>query len=124
MFHPQNPCLTKNTNTFIVKNLTLVLDQKKGIESNLQQEKLLKECGDMPSYMSHFEFKTRMQASLTFQRTSLVAVFVLADKVTEIMEDIEDIQEACDAAVIYDNHINATISGWGGEAVPHFLRPL
>ena len=43
VFHPPDIWLTKNANAFMFKNLTLILDQKKELESDLVQESFLKD---------------------------------------------------------------------------------
>ena len=46
------------------------------------------------------------------QRNSSVPLFVLADKVTEVLEDLEDILVAYEAAVNDEKHADAMYAGW------------
>ena len=43
IFHPTNPWPTKDAKVFLVKNLTLVSNNKKECESDLHQGEFLKE---------------------------------------------------------------------------------
>ena len=49
---------------------------------------------------------------------------MLADRVSEVVYDMKDILEACDAKVLSENYAEAMIWSWGGEAVSALLRPL
>ena len=64
MFHLPDQWLTKDANTFINKNLTLVKDQNKELESDLQPDKFLREYEKTPGYRPEFEFKATLQASI------------------------------------------------------------
>ena len=46
--HPIQPWLTKDANAFMVKNLTLVNDQEKELESDLFLEDFLKKYEKLP----------------------------------------------------------------------------
>ena len=74
----------KNANVLMVKNLTLVPDKKKELESDLHQDEFLKDYEKVLGYQPHFEFKSKMQASMRSQRTSLVPLFMLADEVMKV----------------------------------------
>ena len=43
----------------------------------------------------------------------MVPIFVLADRVTEVVEEIKDTVEDCDSTVIGENHKDAMILGLG-----------
>ena len=58
------------------KNLTLVPVQRKELESDLVQESFLKDYEKVPGYKASFEFKTKIFASMRFQRTSLVPLWI------------------------------------------------
>ena len=60
VFHPQDVWLTKDANAFMAKNLTLVPNQKKELESDLIQESFLKDYEKVPGYKASFEFKNKM----------------------------------------------------------------
>ena len=62
VFHPQEAWPTKDANAFMKKHLTLVLEQRKELESDLVQESFLKDFEKTPSYKASFEFKTKMFA--------------------------------------------------------------
>ena len=60
VFHPTKQWPTKVANACMVKNLTLILDLKKKLESDLYQYKFLKEFMLVPGYMPHFELKSKL----------------------------------------------------------------
>ena len=43
MFHPPDMWLTKDANAFMTKNLTLILEQKRELESDLVQVSFVKD---------------------------------------------------------------------------------
>ena len=86
VFNPQEVWPTKDANTFMVKYLTLVPEQRKEIGSNLVQENFLKYFDKNPSYKASFEFKTKMFASMRSQRTSLVPLLKLTDLVAKVKQ--------------------------------------
>ena len=61
VFHPPEAerWPTKEANTFMAKNLTLVPEQKMELESDLNQEAFLKDFEKNPSYKQAFDFKTK-----------------------------------------------------------------
>ena len=69
VFHPQAVWITKDANAFMSKNLTLVPEQRKELESDLVQESFLKDYERVPGYKASFKFKTKMFASMRSQRT-------------------------------------------------------
>ena len=79
VFHPPEAerWPTKEANTFMAKNLTLVPEQKYELERDLIQEAFLKDFEKNPSYKAAFDFKTKMFTSMKSQRTSLVPLFRL-----------------------------------------------
>ena len=83
VFHPPEATRwpTAEANAFMKKFLTLIPSQKMELESDLYQEEILKEHEKNPSYKQAFDFKTKMFGSLKSQRTSLILLFKLLDKV-------------------------------------------
>ena len=69
---------------FMKKYLTLIPDQRMRLESDLYLEPFLKEHKKNPSYKQAFDFKTKMFGSLKSQRTSLVPLFKLIDRLVEV----------------------------------------
>ena len=65
---------------FMKKYLTLVLDQRMNLESDLYLEPFLKEHEKNPSYKQAYDFKTKMFGSLKAQKTSLVPLFMRLDR--------------------------------------------
>ena len=55
------------------------------MESNLNDNNFLKEYEKVQGYKSHFEIKSKIQTSMRLQRTSLVPIFVLAEKVIKVV---------------------------------------
>ena len=55
VFHPPDIWLTKDANAFMTKNLTLIPDQKKDLESDLIQESFLKEFLESSWLKSQFQ---------------------------------------------------------------------
>ena len=68
---------------FMIKYLTLVPDQKMNLESILYLEPFLMGHKQTPSYKPVYDFKTKMFGSLKAQRTSLVPLFKLLDRLVE-----------------------------------------
>ena len=58
VFHPQEVWLTKDANAFISKNLTLIPEQRKELESDLVRKSFLKDYEKNPGYKASFRFKT------------------------------------------------------------------
>ena len=75
-----------------------------------------------------FDLKSKIQASLRLQRTSFISLFKLADEVTRVRMEVEETMDACEAAVIGKDHVNAYFLGWGKnrslQSVPARLRLL
>ena len=88
VFHPPEAVRwpTKEANTFMSKNLTLIPEQKMELESDLTQEAFLKDFEKNPSYKQAFDFKTKMFTSLKSQRTSLVPLFRLTDQIAQVKQ--------------------------------------
>ena len=84
VFHPLDVWLTKDANAFMAKNLTLIPDQKRELESDLVQEAFLKDFEKVPGYKANFEFKNMMFASMRSQRTSLVPLFKLGHQIQDV----------------------------------------
>ena len=80
------------------KYLTLIPDQKINLESDPYQEPFLKEFEKNPSYKQAYDFKTKMLGSLKAQRTTLVLLFKLLDRIVEVKQKVDDtldMSEAC-----------------------------
>ena len=73
-------------NTFMKKYLTLIPEQRQKLESDLYMEPFLKEHKRNPSFKQAFDFKTKMFGSLKSQRTSLVLLFKLLDRLVEVKQ--------------------------------------
>ena len=69
---------------FMKKCLNLVPDQRMNLESDLYLEPFLKEHEKNPSYKQAYDFQTKMFSSLWAQRTALVLLFKLLDKIVEV----------------------------------------
>ena len=54
VFYPPNVWLTKDANTFMIKNLTLIPEQMRELESDLVQETFLKDFEKVPYYEDSF----------------------------------------------------------------------
>ena len=114
VLHPQEAWPTKDANAFINKHLTLVLEQRKELESYLVQESFLKDFEKTPGYKASFEFKTKMFTSMRSQRISLVPLFKLTDFVAKVKQQVDE---------TLDNP-EASFTGWGEEDVPTVFKPL
>ena len=99
VFDPSHVWQTKEANSFSTKFLTLIPDQKKALESDLVMETFLRDYEKVPGYRSAFEFKNKMFASMRSQRTALVPLFKLADKITCVKHDVEDTMGSCGAVI-------------------------
>ena len=85
--------------SFMKKYLTLIPDQKMNLESNLYLEPFLKEHKKNPSYKQAYDFKTKMFGSLKAQRTSLVPLFKLLDRLVEVKQQVDDTLDMSKAVV-------------------------
>ena len=65
-----------------------------------------------------------MQASIRSQRTSLVPLFKLADKVTEVRMEVLDIIEACKVTVFGEDDAKAKFIDCGLGGVSAMLPSL
>ena len=126
VFHPPDAerWPTREANTFMAQNITLIPEQKIELESDLNQEAFLKDFEKNPSYKQAFDFKTKIFASLKSQRTSLVLLFMLMDQVTQVKQQVDETLDICGAAVITEGNSEAGHTGWGEEDVPAIFRPL
>ena len=103
VFHPPDIWLIKDGNAFITINLTLILDQKRWLESDLVQKRFLKDFEKVSGYKASFKFKNKMFASMRSQRTSLVPLFKLGHVVIEVKMGVDDTLDSCGAVVIPDD---------------------
>merc|ERR1711867_9939 len=95
------------------------------LESDLYLEHFLKEHEINPSFKQSFDFKTKMFGSLKSQRTSLVTLFKLLDKVAEVKQMVDDTLDMSKAVVTPEGHSGVgPNSGWGEDDVPAIFRPL
>ena len=62
VFHPPDFWLTKDSGEFITKILTLILEQKRELESDLVQESFLKDFEKVPGYKASLQLKNKMYA--------------------------------------------------------------
>ena len=100
LFHPLDLWLTKDANAFINKNLTLVKDLKRELESNLQPDKFLGEYKKIPGYKLVFKVRAKLQASMRSQCASFIPLFIAAD----------DTLEGCGTGVITNDHPNVVFT--------------
>ena len=85
----------------------------------------MKEHEKNPSYKQAFDFKTKMFISLKSQRTSLVPLFRLLDKVVQVKQMVDDTLDMSGAVVTPEGHPEAGPNpGWGEDDVPAIFRPL
>ena len=119
VFSPSVEWPTKEVNTFIVKHLTLVPEQKKELECDLVQESFLKDYEKVPGYKSSFEYKNKQFASIRMQRTSLVPLFKLVDELTQVKRDMDDTLDGCEAGVAGKDDPSSDFIGWGGSPSLH-----
>ena len=85
----------------------------------------MKEFEKNPLYKQAFDFKTKMFGSLKAQRTSLVPLFKLLDKVAEVKQMVDDTLDMSKAVVTPEGHSEVGPNpGWGEEDVPAIFRPL
>ena len=122
VFYPTHQWLTKDAITFMVKHLTLSTDQKKELESDQHQDKFFKRYEHMPGYNLYFDFK--MQASLSLLRAQIVHLFKLIDEVSSIRMEVEETIDACEAAVIGKDHVNAKFFWLGARICPYNVKTV
>ena len=101
----------------MAKNLTLISEQKRELESDLVQESCLKAFEKVPNYKTNFEFKNKMFLSMRSQITILVPLFKLRDAGTRVKLQVDETLDSSGAVVVLDNSPEAGYSGWGQEAV-------
>ena len=116
VFNPAYVWQTKDANAFMANNLTLIPEQKQELESDLVMENFLKDYEKVPGYKASFEFKNKMFASMRSQRTALVPLFKLGDKITRIKHEVEDTLDSSGAVVLTRDDPEAGYSGWGGKS--------
>ena len=61
----------------------------------------------MLGYKSHFQFESQIQAFISLQRTSLVLLFLLADKVTKVIMEVKVTLDAFEAEIVDVDHVDA-----------------
>ena len=125
VFHPPDFWLTKDSSAFMTKNLTLILEQKRELESDLVQESFLKDFETVPCYEDSFQLKNKIMASIRSERTSLVPLFKLRGAVTRVKMQVDDILDGSGVIVVPDDDPKVVYSGWGEEAaVSAVFKPL
>ena len=120
VFHPPEAerWPTAEANAFMKKYLTLIPSQKIDFESDLYQEPFLKEFEKNPLYKQAFDLKTKMFGSLRSQRSSLVSLFKLLDKVAEVKQLVNDTLDMSMAVVAPVGHPDVSPNpGWSEENV-------
>ena len=101
------------------------LRPKDNLESDLYLEPFLKEHEKNPSYKQAYDFKTKMFGSLKAQRTSLVPLFKLLDRLVEVKQQVDDTLDMSKAVVAPVGYLGVAHNpGWGEENVPAIFRPL
>ena len=112
-------------NAFMKKYLTLIPEQRQKLESDLYMEPFLKEHEKNPSFKQAFDFKTKMFGSLKSQRTSLVLLFKLLDRLVEVKQQVDDTLDMSKAVIAPVSHPDvAPNPGWGEDDVPAMFMPL
>ena len=71
---------------------------------DLDQDEFLNEFENIPDYKPHYEFKSKMQASVRLERISLVPLFKLADEVMRVHIVVGDTLDRCQAEVVGEDH--------------------
>ena len=95
------------------------------LESDLYLEPFLKEYEKNLSYKQAYDFKTKIFGSLRAQRTALVPLFKLLDKIVEVKQKVDDTLDMSKAVVAPVGHTEVGPNpGWGEENVPAMFRPL
>ena len=112
-------------NTFMKKYLTLIPEQRQKLESDIYMEPFLKEHERNPSFKQAFDFKTKMFGSLKSQRTSLVPLFKLINRLVEVKQQVDDNLDMSKAVIAPVGHPDVGPNpGWGEENVPAMFSPL
>ena len=127
VLHPQEAVRwpSAEAHTFMKKYLTLIPEQRMRLESDLYLEPFLKEHERNPSFKQAFDFKTKMFGSLKSQRTSLVPLFKLLDRLVEVKQQVDDTLDMSKAVVAPVGHPDvAPNPGWGEDDVPAMFMPL
>ena len=93
------------------KHLTLVLEQRKELESDLVQENFLKDFEKNSGYKASFEFETKMFTSMRSQRTSLVPLFKFTDFVAKVKHQVDETLDISGAVVIPNENPKAGFTG-------------
>ena len=114
----------KDTNVFINKNLTLVRNQKKELEIDLQPDDFLKDYEKTPSYKLMFESKGKLQAQRRTQWASLIQLFMVPDHAIKVKEDLDDTLDSCGAVFIGKKHPDVLFPWLGNETVHAVFNPL
>ena len=112
-------------NAFMKKYLTLIPEQRQQLESDLYMEPFLKEHERNPSFKQAFDFKTKMFGSLKSQRTSLVLLFKLLDRLVEVKQQVDDTLDMSKAVIApLGNADVAPNPGWGEDDVTAMFMSL
>ena len=101
VFHPPEAerWPSAEASAFMKKYLILVQDQRMNLESDLYLEPFLKEHEKNPSYKQAYDFKTKMFGSLKAQRTTLVPLFKLLDRLVEVKQKVDDTLDMSKAVI-------------------------
>ena len=86
------------------KYLTLIPEQRQQLESDLYMELFRRENERNPSFKQAFDFKTKMFGSLKSQRTSLVPLLKLLDRLVEVKQQVDDTLDMSKAVVAPVRH--------------------
>ena len=88
------------------------------LEYDLYLEPFLKEHEKNPSYKQAYDFKTKMFGSLKAQRTSLVPLFKLLDRLVEVKQKVDDTLDMSKAVIAPVSYLGVAHNpGWGEENV-------
>ena len=108
----------------MAKNLTLIPEQTKQLESDLIQESFIKYYEKTLSYKASFEIKTKMFASIWSQRTALVPLFKLTDFVAKVKQQVDETLDNSGAVVVPNGDPEAGFPSSGEKDVPAVFKPL
>ena len=124
VFHPKEVWPLKEANAFLMKNLTLVKEQREELESDLKQDNSLKPHEKHTSFKAVSDFKAKMNKQQKTQRASLVPLLTIPDKPLQAKLAVHNILEECGAEVIDSNDPRAVYSGWENKIFPPVFKPL
>ena len=112
VFHPKEVWPLKEANAFLMKNLTLVKEQREELDSDLKQDNSLKPHEKHTSFKAVSDFKAKMNIQQKTQRASLVPLFTIPNISVKAKLAVDIIQQECGAELMDINDYRATFCGW------------